>query len=102
MDFGKRAAFNQIISDMEGRMLNLQVDGHSKTIRLELGPKGEDQPILVEVENYQLEERDGATTITIHKIKSDRPLYNLALQTFVAGKRYDIPSDMAAWVKLFL
>jgi len=101
-EIGVRSAIAQITADAEGRMLKLQVDSASKTIKLELGPKGEDAPIQVEIQSYRVDEQDGATSIFINQITSDRPLYNLALQTFVAGKSFVVPADAAAWLKLFL
>lgn len=83
-------------------MLKIQVDGCLKVINIELGPKGEDKSIMVEIENYSLEEINGVTSICINKIKSDRPMYNIALQSFVSGKSYEIPEDIALWLKLFL
>lgn len=101
-DFAARKALNYITTTAGGRMLDLHVDSESKKITLILGPKGEDKPVLIEIEHYEFTEQNGSTAIRIDRLKSDRPMYDLALSSFVAGKAFVIPKDFIEWIKLFL
>lgn len=101
----KTAAFNfsvNFITDIaRGRMINLSIDSTAKTISVELGPKGEDKPIKIEIERYELLE-GSPLQIRFGPVKSDRPMYDIALKSFVSGKAFDLPPVVSEWLKLFL
>jgi len=86
---------------VRGRMINLLIDSKTKTICIELGPKEEDKPIKIEIASYELIEGD-PFQIKLGSIKSDRPMYDLALRSFVSGKSFELPSFTYEWLKIFI
>lgn len=101
-DWAVSQAIDHFKQQAGGRMLNLQIDSKARTLRLELGPKGEDRPIRIEAEGYEILDEPGATRIRLQGLSSDRDLYHLALRQFVEGKAFDVPESLAEWVKLML
>lgn len=101
-EWAARKAIGTFLKDLGGRMLTLNIDSQAKKIQVVLGPKGEDRPIRIEVEGYEILEEGGTTRIRVRGVRTDRPLYQVALGTFVEGKAFELPEPAAEWLKLFL
>jgi hypothetical protein len=85
-----------------GRMLSLSIDSKTSRIRLEVLPKGETQPITINIDEYQLTNVAGADFIVIKKASSSREWIHALLQDFAIGKTLPIPPKYASVLKTVL
>ncbi len=77
-----------------GSMTSLHIDSKLKTIRLELELKGEPSPITVEVENYELLERNDEAFLRINKISTSREWMTVLLREFIPNQQFRIPKAL--------
>ena len=81
-----------------GKVIDLKIDNKNKQISVKALLNGEESPIEVKVEEYELQEE----SITIKKISSDRTWVNTALSNFVAGKSFALPPKSIDFINDFL
>jgi hypothetical protein len=85
-----------------GDMINFNIDSRNKTVQLEVLLKGEQQPITLTVEEYELRNEDGAVYFVIKKATASREWVGVAVQHFWVGKKFRIPDNYSGMVKLVL
>lgn len=78
-----------------GKLLELQIQSREKMISLELLLEGEEKPISIIIERYQIREIEGESTIVIEKVKASRPWLENLLQDHLVGKTLNIPKFVA-------
>jgi hypothetical protein len=83
-----------------GRVLSLQLDSRQKAAQIEVLLKGEDEPLTVRIEEYELVQEEAMTYIDIKKASASREWVNALLEDRVQGKRFPIPEKFAAIVRL--
>ena len=83
-------------------MINFNIDSRNKTVQLEVLLKGEQQPITLTVEEYELRNEDGAFYFVINKATASREWVGVAVQEFLVGKKFRIPDNYSGMVKLVL
>jgi hypothetical protein len=74
-----------------GVMTKLVINAESKVIHVELDLKGEPTPIAVDIEGYQLQQRDGKTTLTLEKIHTSREWMNVVLDLYLQKREFPVP-----------
>lgn len=74
-----------------GELTRLAIDSQRKTIQAQLELKGEAQPILVNVNAYELIEAPGKTLFRITEASCSREWLTTAFQEFVRGREFEIP-----------
>lgn len=85
-----------------GRMLNLAIDPKTSRIRLEILPKGETQPIAINIDEYALTNVAGADFIVIKKASASREWVDALLQDFAVGKTLPLPEKYGSIIKSLL
>ena len=83
-------------------MLNFSVQPETKTITLELLPKGEKEPIKVVLTGYDIGTKDGKTVLRVAKTSASREWIDTLLAEFLQGKAVELPPAAAPLLKLLL
>lgn len=83
-------------------MLNLSIDSRSKSLRLEILPKGETEPITIVLEQYELLSGPDGTFLVVHRATASREWISLLLGDFLPGRRIRLPEKYAAALRLVL
>jgi hypothetical protein len=83
-----------------GSMLRLNIDSQKKSVEMELMLKGETHPMIVKIEEYTLEENSAGLYITVKRISTSREWITVAAEQFLLNKRFAIPREYAAALKL--
>lgn len=76
-----------------GTITNFLIDSKNKSIEISINLTGEDRPVKIVVEEYEIkEERDGEYLI-IHKLTASRAWMNMAFEKYFKGKGLAIPDE---------
>jgi hypothetical protein len=92
-----RSLINSQIKEY-GEVIDLKIDNQAKTISLSVLLKGENLPINVKIDEYELDNAE----ITIKSANAERAWLNAALQNFVVGKSFKVPKNIKDYVNDFL
>ncbi len=74
-----------------GRVDELQIDSKRGRIELRCQLMGEETPIGVTIEKYQLEKKDGRTYIEVTDSSATRPWMQAAMRVHLHGKKFELP-----------
>ncbi len=85
-----------------GRVLDFKLDSRQNTLRLELLLKGEQEPLSVFVDEYQLVSDATGTWVVIKRATASRDWITTLLQDFVLSRRIPIPDKYASISKMLL
>ncbi len=88
---GVKAMINREIEDC-GVVSELAIDTVRRTIRVELDLKGEPAPITVEVDSYELTEKNGKVYLKVGKVSASREWITAALKKYAVGQRFQLPN----------
>jgi len=85
-----------------GRMLSLSIDSKNARIRVELLPKGEKEPIAIDIEEYQLTTVAGAEFIVIKKATASREWIDALVKDFLIGRTIPLPEKYGHVIRSML
>ena len=85
-----------------GQMLNFSVQPDTKKIYAEILLKGEDSPIKIHLDGYELDGPAGKPTLRVAKVSASREWLEVVLREFVEGKPIELPPKAAPLLKLLL
>ncbi len=85
-----------------GIMLNLKVDPKSKTIDFSVLLVGEETPLEVKVESYEMNERDGKSFMKVGKVDTSKTWLNIVLDEFVDGKEVELSAKTARLLNIVM
>ncbi len=85
-----------------GKMLNFSVQPDTKKIYAEILLKGEDVPIKITLDGYEIDGPAGKPTLRVAKVSASREWLEVVLKEFVEGKPIDLPPKAAPLLKLLL
>lgn len=85
-----------------GKMLNLSIDSKTKTLTCTILPKGEQEPIRIEIPRYDIEKRGEKTVLVIQEVKVSREWMDTLAAQFFAGKKIPLEGALASIVPLIL
>jgi hypothetical protein len=83
-------------------MLNFSVEPDTKTITLEILPKGEPSPIKITLTGYEISQSKGKPVLRVAKTSASREWIGILLEQFLQGKEVELPSNVAPLLKLLL
>jgi hypothetical protein len=83
-------------------MLNFSIDPDTKTISLEVLPKGEKESIKVTLSGYEIGEADGKPALRVARTAASREWIDTLLAEFLQGKPVALPPQAAPLLKLLL
>ena len=81
-----------------GQIEHLQMDTRNRTASITLTLKGEVSPITIEIRNYDVTQRDGASWIRVNNVTASREWMGLALQEYVVGQQFKLPGGASAFL----
>lgn len=84
------------------QMLNFSVEPSTRTISLELLPKGEPGPIKVTLTGYEITQSGNRTTIQFAQTAASREWIDTLLAECLRGKPFELPAKAAPLLKLLL
>jgi hypothetical protein len=85
-----------------GRMLNLSIDSRNRSLQLEMLPKGEERPVTILVERYEVVTENQTTFLVIHKASASREWLTVLINDFLIGRRLPVPPQYEAALRLIL
>ena len=102
-----RFAINKEIGEF-GKMLDLKFDNKNKSITLVVDLKGEDKPLEVNIEKYEIisnsidDKKDITSEIKIISASADKEWINAIIKNFVIGKIFLVPTKYLSLIEEFL
>ncbi len=85
-----------------GKMLNFSVHPETKKIYAEILLKGEDTPIKLNLDGYEIGGPADRPTLLVAKVGASREWLEVVLKEFVEGKPIELPPKAAPLLKLLL
>lgn len=85
-----------------GDMLDLKINSQDKSIEVELLLKGEQHPMKVKIDKYELVDGPETDFIIVHKATASREWMDTLLQNFLIGKSIPIPHKQSRLLRLAL
>ncbi len=85
---------NQKIGEF-GQVTRFELDRKAGRMFIEAELKGESSPVSIEVGSYEVQSRDGADYLTVRSVNASREWMGIALQQYVVGREFKIPSSVA-------
>lgn len=85
-----------------GKMLNFSVQPDTKRIYAELLLKGEEKPIKLTLDGYEITGPADKPTLRVAKTSASREWLEVVLKEFVEGKPIELPPKAAPLLKLLL
>lgn len=90
-----------------GEMVNLRIDSKNKNIELEILLKGEKESISVNIDRYEVIQKDNSTYIKFKNISASREwitvlINNVLIPEYAPKKMYEIDSTYAKVVDLLI
>jgi len=85
-----RRGIEQFLKEYVTRMVDLSIDPEKKTVRFSVELKGEEGPIDVEVQKYELENREGKLFLIIHEISISKEWMNVLAAQVIKGNAFEL------------
>ncbi len=85
-----------------GKMLDLQIDKQNKNIKVSVLLKGEDSPISINVDKYEIEKTADSAEIKVINASSSKPWIDAGIRNFLVGKQFAIPAKAIDFIDDFL
>lgn len=77
-------------------MLELSVNSHDKTIRVQALLKGETTPISITIDGYEFVTENGVTWLRFQGLSVSREWLNTLVKTLVTTDRIELPNALSA------
>ena len=87
---GAKVIINRLISEY-GKVCDLEVNKNKCSIIASILLEGENDPIKVTIEKYEIIKTDTSTSVMIKSASSDKAWLNTGIKNFLIGKSWDIP-----------
>lgn len=84
-----------------GELIHLNIDTLKKCLSIEIILKGEDKPIVITINNYEVFSHP-APAIKFKSVNVDREWINLLAGDYLEGKEFPIPRKYSLIIKLIL
>lgn len=85
-----------------GKVLDLVIDSKNKSITISALLKGEENPISINVEKYEVKKDADSAEIKIINAGSNKEWLDAGIRNFINGKSFDVPKDAIDFVDDFL
>jgi hypothetical protein len=79
-----------------GEATDVKVNSTNKTVEVTVLLRGEQSPIRLEVQDYEMSEENGKTFVVLKHVTTSRPWMTELAQRFLAGKRLEVPPQVSA------
>lgn len=81
-----------------GRVEALRLDTGTRKASITVQLTGEADPVTVEVEEYEVRRGPEGSWLRLKRLRASRPWLTLALEQYVVGQEFKIPSSVGNWV----
>ena len=85
-----------------GRATSLRIDSANKTAEICLELNGEQSPITIHVNEYQLVNEPNGTSIILKSVTTSRQWMTAIAQEYLVGRPLPVPPEHAALISRFL
>ncbi len=85
-----------------GEMLKLNIDSKNKKISLEVMLLGEKEPLSVDVNRYELFQKEDKHFIKLKDIQTSREWINILIKNHFRDKEIEIPPNIAKTLKIII
>ena len=85
-----------------GEMLKLNLDSENKKIDLEVMLIGEKEPLSVQVESYEIIQKENKYFLVAKNIKTSREWINIVAKNFLENQEFEIPKNLADTLKIII
>ena len=90
-----------------GKMVNLKIDSKNKNIELEVLLKGEKENIVININNYEIVNKNDSKYINFNKISASREwievlINNVIVPNYAPKKMFEIDSAYAKFIDLLI
>lgn len=82
-----------------GKLLDFKLNSQQKKIDVKVQLLGEVSPVEVNIGNYSLIDEGEKSYVRINEIKTSREWLNLALNDYIKGRKFELPSQYAGMIK---
>ena len=96
-----KIAINNYIKEY-GEMFKFNLNSVDKSIEIELMLKGERDTLTVNINRYEIIEKDNKYFIKIDGVQTSREWINTIASTQLEGKRFEIPEDYAKMLNIIV
>lgn len=80
-------------------MVEIKFNPENRHLHARLELAGENDPITVEITDYEFEESDGTTKLIVKQAKVDREWIELLINDILIGKPINLPSDKVKLIR---
>lgn len=95
-------ALNGTVLKPYGKMLNLSIDSKEKTLSCTILPKGETEPIRIDIMRYAIESDGDKKVLVIEEIQVSREWMDVIAKKVASGARVPLEGALSAVVPLIL
>jgi hypothetical protein len=85
-----------------GEVTEVSLDTGRRRAQVRLALRGEAVPIKLDIRKYQIDHARGGDTLTIVEVIASREWVTAALQHFVVGRRFHLPTNAAAVARVLM
>ena len=97
-----KAAINIAIKEY-GKVLDIEINKEQQSLAISVALKGENEPIKLKVDKYQIKKRDGKVFFTIVEARCDGKAWlDAALKNFARDQTFEVPNDKVDFLADFL
>lgn len=93
-----KAVLARLVADF-GTVSNLSIDTNSKAVSLTLQLLGESAPFEVNVQSYELSERDGSTYLVVRRFSTSKSWLDIVVRKYAPSLQFVIPNEYASLIK---
>ena len=79
-----------------GQATDFKLNSTNKTLELTVSLNGENTPIRVEVQDYELTQENGRTFVVLKRVSTSRAWMTELARNFLEGKRLEVPAEAAS------
>lgn len=85
-----------------GQATSLKLDSSNKTAEIVLELKGENTPLQLDVQDYEILREPGGTFIIIKAVSTSREWMTALARQYLVGRRLPVPPEAAGVIARFL
>lgn len=85
-----------------GELKNFRINSRDKSLEVEVLLKGEEQPISIHVQKYELIEDSKGDYVVIREVRASREWLTVALNKFILGRRHPLPQQYSKLIRMVL
>jgi hypothetical protein len=85
-----------------GRVTSFKLNSESRELDVTVELNGEVEPLRVHIQEYELIEEDGKMFLVIHRIVTSRAWLTALVRDLAAGRKLELPENIAKQVARFL